>query len=459
MDSQFEWKEEFKIGVEVIDKEHQKLFKIINKLLAFKEDETTRQWACREGIKFFKKHAVSHFADEEAYMESINYEGLEQHKHLHKGFRENTLPALEMEMEQSAYSPDSVEHFLGVCAGWLIGHTLIEDQAIVSGKTIKQWERLQPEEEQAVVGQAIASMLYNMFRLDSVLLSDCYGGEKFGNGIYYRLIYSTRDKKRGEFFLVFEEQLIVSTIGSVIETRSEAISVMMMNAARYTARQLVEHIMEHFPSLEEAEIKDEQLLTYEQFQKVFEKQSPQFSMLFDTGKGYFSFCMTTTDLTQREDGVSIISENAMAEVEKYLNQNKEENIVSNRKKKVLVVDDSVFMLKMMQELLGNDYEVLTATSGLSAIRSMTLDRPDLIILDYEMPVCDGSQILEMIRSEEEFADIPIIFLTSRVNRESVEKVIALKPAGYLSKSLPPESIKKEVDRFFEQKAQSGQADA
>ena len=60
MDSQFEWKEEFKIGVEVIDKEHQKLFKIINKLLAFKEDETTRQWACREGIKFFKKHAVSH---------------------------------------------------------------------------------------------------------------------------------------------------------------------------------------------------------------------------------------------------------------------------------------------------------------------------------------------------------------------------------------------------------------
>lgn len=459
MEKQIIWDKRYNLGVETIDKEHKKLFSILNKLYSFGQNEEKSQWVCQEAVKYFKDHALQHFADEEAYMASINYEGLEMHKRIHRNFRDRTLTALEKELEATGYSEDSINHFLGVCAGWLIGHTLIEDQAIVSGKTIKQWERLQPEEEQAVVGQAIASMLYNMFRLDSVLLSDCYGGEKFGNGIYYRLIYSTRDKKRGEFFLVFEEQLIVSTIGSVIETRSEVISVMMMNAARYTARQLVEHIMEHFPSLEEAEIKDEQLLTYEQFQKVFEKQSPQFSMLFDTGKGYFSFCMTTTDLTQREDGVSIISENAMAEVEKYLNQNKEENIVSNRKKKVLVVDDSVFMLKMMQELLGNDYEVLTATSGLSAIRSMTLDRPDLIILDYEMPVCDGSQILEMIRSEEEFADIPIIFLTSRVNRESVEKVIALKPAGYLSKSLPPESIKKEVDRFFEQKAQSGQADA
>ena len=122
---------------------------------------------------------------------------------------------------------------------------------------------------------------------------------------------------------------------------------------------------------------------------------------------------------------------------------------ADQKKKVLVVDDSDFILTMMQELLSTNYEVITATSGLSAFRSITLNRPDLILLDYEMPVCKGSQILEMIRSEDEFADIPVIFLTSRVDKESVKRVVELKPQGYLSKSLSPELIKKEVERFFE----------
>ena len=55
----------------------------------------------------------------------------------------------------------------------------------------------------------------------------------------------------------------------------------------------------------------------------------------------------------------------------------------------------------------------------------------------------------MIRSEEDFADIPVIFLTSRVDKERIQRVLELKPNGYLSKSLSPESVKKEVDHFFE----------
>ena len=192
-------------------------------------------------------------------------------------------------------------------------------------------------------------------------------------------------------------------------------------------------------------------MTYEQFQKVFEKQSPQFSLLFDTGKGYFAYCVAATDMLQPEGGVSIIAENAMTEVGKYLNQNKAEKDKISNKKRVLVVDDSEFMLRAMNDLLSSEYEVLTAKSGLSAIRSITLDRPDLVLLDYEMPVCNGSQVLEMIRSEKDFADIPVIFLTSKVDKQSVSKVIALKPEGYLSKSMSPETVKREVDHFFERK--------
>lgn len=121
----------------------------------------------------------------------------------------------------------------------------------------------------------------------------------------------------------------------------------------------------------------------------------------------------------------------------------------SQKKKILVVDDSQVILQAMNELLGETYEITSATSGLSAIRSLTLNRPDLILLDYEMPVCDGKQILEMIRSEKDFADIAVIFLTGRVDKESVKRVLSLKPAGYLSKSLNPVEIKKNIDHYFE----------
>ena len=171
----------------------------------------------------------------------------------------------------------------------------------------------------------------------------------------------------------------------------------------------------------DVEVKEEQLLNYEQFHRIFEKNKPQCSLLFDTGKGYFAYCMMTSDTFEGESGASIIIENAMNKVEKYLSQNKAERAAASEKKKVLLVDDSEFMLKLLQQLLEKDYEVMTATSGLSAIRSITLSRPDLVLLDYEMPVCSGDQILEMIRSEKEFANIPIIFLTSRVDRESVKK--------------------------------------
>lgn len=454
MGNQLVWQDRYNIGVEIIDKEHKKLFSILNKLFDFGKQEEKSQWVCQEAVKYFKDHAVKHFTEEEEYMASINYEGLETHKRIHKNFRERTLPALERELEQTDFSEDAVEHFLGVCAGWLIGHTLIEDHAIVEKEVVSQWENLLPEEEQAVIGQTINQHLHDMFQLEPKLVSNCYGGEKFGDGIYYRLIYSTREGKRWEFLLIFEEKLIISTIGSVMNIQSDAINEMLMNAARYVARQLVDRIRRHFPSADLFEIKEEQLLNYEQFQRIFEKQTPQLSLLFDTGKGYFAYCMVAPNTVQSEGGVSIITDNAMAEVKKYLNRNEVEKRVLSQKKKILVVDDSDFMLKTIQELLSDDYEVILAKSGMAAIRDITLNRPDLVLLDYEMPVCDGSQVLGMLRSEKESSDIPVIFLTSRVDRESVKKVIELKPEGYLSKSLQPSDVKREVDHFFEKRSRS-----
>lgn len=66
-----------------------------------------------------------------------------------------------------------------------------------------------------------------------------------------------------------------------------------------------------------------------------------------------------------------------------------------------------------------------------------------------MPITPGSQIMEMIRSEPASARIPIIFLTGKNDRETVMKVMQLKPDGYLLKSMSHEEIIAAIDNFFE----------
>lgn len=448
MYNQVVWKDDFNIGVDVIDKEHKRLFKIINKLFAMGEDENKNQWACQEGIKYFKEHAMKHFAEEEEYMASIGYENLERHKHIHEGFRTNTLPALELELEQTGYSPDAVSHFLGVSTGWLIGHTLTEDQAITGSKD-SRWADLLPEEEAVAMKKAIIQLIYDMFHLESHLVSASYGGEKFGKGVYYRLVYGTEEDKKWEIILVFEEKLLINTVGKVIGIKTNKLDTMLINATRYTAQQFVGRIQELLPNMDLQEMQEENLLTYEEFLKIYDREKMQFSLLFDTGEGYFAYCVIAPHLLDNGVGTAIHADNAMKEINEYLSKRKKSE--KKHKKTILVVDDSMTIREGIKQLLEEDYDISLAQSGTSAIRAISLNRPDLVILDYEMPVCDGRQILEMIRSEEEFANLPVFFLTGRVDQESVKRVISLKPEGYLSKQLKPEEIKKNIDKFFERK--------
>lgn len=441
----FIWQDRYNIGVEVIDKEHRKLFSILNKLFSYDENDEKSKWAYQEGIKFFKGHAMKHFAEEEVYMASIGYEGYDVHRRLHDAFRKKTLPEIEKELMMTGYSAEAVRHFLGVCAGWLFGHTMMEDRAII-GTTESMWVNLLPEEEQTAMKRTIIKLLQELFQLDAKVISESYGGEKFGKGVYYRIVYGSDKGEKWEFFLVLEERLIVSTVGSMMGSDSDRLDVMMMNATRYTARQFVERIMAHFPTDgKKLEIREENLLTYTQFQTMFERQNPQCSLLLDTGMGYFAYCIIAPHLLKDAEGTSIKADNAMAEIGKYLVQEESEPI----KKKILIVDDSGVVLQAMKQLFEPEYEVSLAKSGVAAIRSMILNNPDLVLLDYEMPICDGKQVLEMIRTEEELTKIPVIFLTGTTDKERIQKLIPLKPAGYLLKTAQPQELKSNIDSFFQ----------
>ena len=85
---------------------------------------------------------------------------------------------------------------------------------------------------------------------------------------------------------------------------------------------------------------------------------------------------------------------------------------------------------------------------MNAITYLAKNKPDLILLDYEMPVITGAKVLEMIRSEVATASLPVIFLTSKGDKQSVMEVLKLKPEGYLLKTMTPGEILQALEDFF-----------
>ncbi len=122
------------------------------------------------------------------------------------------------------------------------------------------------------------------------------------------------------------------------------------------------------------------------------------------------------------------------------------------KEQILLVDDDVTFLRMMQGWLGMDYTVAATCSGMQAIEYLTKHKVDLILLDYDMPVTSGPQLLEMLRSEPSTRHIPVIFLTGRNDRDSVMSVMNLKPDGYILKPIGRTDALEAMDRFFKSRA-------
>lgn len=117
-------------------------------------------------------------------------------------------------------------------------------------------------------------------------------------------------------------------------------------------------------------------------------------------------------------------------------------------RQILLVDDDADYLKLVSRWLSGQYRVVVVNSGVQAISFLSSNRPDLILLDYSMPVTSGPQVLKMIRSEKEMRDIPVFFLTGKDDSESVNRVLDLKPDGYILKSVDRNSLLERLEEFF-----------
>ena len=137
-------------------------------------------------------------------------------------------------------------------------------------------------------------------------------------------------------------------------------------------------------------------------------------------------------------------ETLLTDIEKYL----ESEAQYARRKSILIVDDDVSYMSMLMDWLKDKYRVATVNSGMQAIKWLAKNHADLVLLDYEMPVTSGPQVLEMIRSDDTVADLPVMFLTGKSDKESIMNVLALKPAGYQLKSNSKEQLLLNIEQFF-----------
>ncbi len=120
-------------------------------------------------------------------------------------------------------------------------------------------------------------------------------------------------------------------------------------------------------------------------------------------------------------------------------------------KSILIVDDDATALRSMKNLLSTHYKILVANSGMNAITILAKNKVDLILLDFEMPIVNGPKVLEMIRSDPNTANIPVMFLTAKGDKRSIMEVLRFKPEKYLLKTMLPKDILDSIDDFFRAK--------
>ena len=108
--------------------------------------------------------------------------------------------------------------------------------------------------------------------------------------------------------------------------------------------------------------------------------------------------------------------------------------LENRLPRILVVDDSVTVRKVTTRLLErNGMEVYTAKDGVDAMATLQDHKPDLMLLDIEMPRMDGFEVASQVRHDSRLKDIPIIMITSRTGDKHRERALSIGVNEYLGK--------------------------
>jgi len=123
--------------------------------------------------------------------------------------------------------------------------------------------------------------------------------------------------------------------------------------------------------------------------------------------------------------------------------------MQNPKKKVLVVEDNPMNMILIKEILAvNGFEVIEAYNGHDAIKRVSEEMPDLILMDLNLPEMDGVTATKILKSNTPSKDIPIVAITASAMKGDEEKILAEGFDGYIAKPIEMKKFMKAVALFI-----------
>ncbi len=110
------------------------------------------------------------------------------------------------------------------------------------------------------------------------------------------------------------------------------------------------------------------------------------------------------------------------------------------KPKIAVVEDNPDNRLLVEALLEDEYEISEYETGAEAVAGLPENVPDLVLLDISLPGMDGTEVLEWIRAQDEFIDLPVIALTAHAMSGDREKYLEMGFNDYLTKPIIDEDL-------------------
>lgn len=103
-------------------------------------------------------------------------------------------------------------------------------------------------------------------------------------------------------------------------------------------------------------------------------------------------------------------------------------------KKILLVDDEPAIIRLLSlRLQHNNYDVVEASNGLECLKVASKELPDLILMDIQMPLCDGLNAFNRLAEDETTKEIPVLFMTAFPKSDIINKVKKMGAKGCISK--------------------------
>jgi CheY-like chemotaxis protein len=110
------------------------------------------------------------------------------------------------------------------------------------------------------------------------------------------------------------------------------------------------------------------------------------------------------------------------------------------KRKIAVVEDNPDNRMLVEAILEDEYEISEYETGIEAVEGLPDNVPDLVLLDISLPGMDGTEVLQWIRSQSEFVDLPVIALTAHAMSGDREKYLVLGFDDYVTKPIVDEDV-------------------